>query len=81
MTNEQAIRELQKGYLGDTENLMQAKHIAVKVLEKQQPCSPRGADSDTCPKCGTYNAIIRKRRKAVKNDIVYCWHCGQQLEI
>lgn len=35
MTNEQAIKELQIGYLGDTENLVQAKHIAIKALENQ----------------------------------------------
>ena len=35
MTESEAIKELQVGYLGDTEDLVQAKHIAINALEKQ----------------------------------------------
>lgn len=35
MTEGEAIKELQVGYLGDTEDLVQAKHIAINALEKQ----------------------------------------------
>lgn len=34
MTENEAIKQLQVGYLGDTEDLVQAKHIAIKALEE-----------------------------------------------
>ena len=40
MTESEAIKELQVGYLGDTEDLVQAKHIAINALEKQIPKKP-----------------------------------------
>jgi L-lactate utilization protein LutB len=36
MTENEAIKQLQVGYLGDTEELVQAKHIAIKALEEVQ---------------------------------------------
>lgn len=36
MTENEAIKQLQVGYLGDTEDLVQAKHIAIKALEEIQ---------------------------------------------
>ena len=36
MTIDEAIKQLQVGYLGDTENLVQAKHIAIQALEEIQ---------------------------------------------
>lgn len=38
-------------------------------------------DLCTCPRCGTHNETIKKRRNTVNNDIVYCWHCGQAIEV
>ena len=38
-------------------------------------------DLCTCPSCGTHNEIIKKRRNTVTFDTVYCWHCGQAIEI
>lgn len=38
-------------------------------------------DKCTCPSCGTYNEVFKKRRNTVAHDIVYCWHCGQAVEI
>ena len=35
MTESEAIKELQVVYLGDTEDLVKAKHIAINALEKQ----------------------------------------------
>lgn len=35
MTEIEAIKQLKVGYLGDTEDLVEAKHIAIKALEKQ----------------------------------------------
>lgn len=34
MTEQEAIRELQVGYLGDTEEIVQAKHMGIKALEE-----------------------------------------------
>lgn len=42
---------------------------------------PVGQDMCTCPKCGTYNEIVIKRRNTVATDIIYCWHCGQAISI
>ena len=36
MTENEAIKQLQVGYLGDTEDLVQAKHIAIKALKEIQ---------------------------------------------
>ena len=38
-------------------------------------------DLCTCPSCGTFNEVIRMRRNTVAFDTVYCWHCGQAIEI
>lgn len=35
----------------------------------------------TCPKCGTYNEVWKKREKTVKRDVVYCWHCGCKVQL
>lgn len=42
---------------------------------------PVGIDQCTCPNCGTFNEVISKRRNTVKQDVVYCWHCGQAIKI
>jgi hypothetical protein len=34
MTVREAIKELQVGYLGDTEEIVQAKHMGIKALEE-----------------------------------------------
>ena len=64
MTESEAIKELQVGYLGDTEYLVQAKHIAIKALEKQIPKKVKYEDvgydqynnvnvyACICPSCG-----------------------------
>lgn len=36
MTENEAIKQLQIGYLRDTEDLVQAKHIAITALEENQ---------------------------------------------
>ena len=55
--------------------------FAIQALEKQIPKKPIRIGKDTCPKCGTYNETWVKRRNTLPNDIVYCWHCGQPVEI
>lgn len=45
------------------------------------PQKPIRIDECTCPKCGTYNEMVKKRRNTVAFDTVYCWHCGQAMEV
>lgn len=52
-----------------------------KAVEKQKAKKPIRIDMCTCPNCGTYNETVKKRRKTVNEDIVYCWHCGQAMLI
>lgn len=49
-----------------------------QALEKQIP--KKINEHNRCPCCDTYNETIEKRRNTVKNDICYCWHCGQALK-
>lgn len=51
------------------------------AMEKQNAMEPIRMDKCTCPSCGTYNEIWKKRRNTLPSDIVYCWHCGQAVEI
>lgn len=52
-----------------------------EAMEKQKAKKPIRIDMCTCPNCGTYNETVKKRRKTVNEDIVYCWHCGQAMLI
>lgn len=51
------------------------------AVEKQRAKKPIRNDKCTCPSCGTHNDVFKKRRNTVAYDIVYCWHCGQAVEI
>ena len=51
------------------------------AVEKQKSKTPIRNDKCTCPSCGTHNEVFKKRRNTVAHDIVYCWHCGQAVEI
>lgn len=51
------------------------------LKEKSVTNKPIRNDLCTCPSCGTHNEIIKKRRNTVLFDTVYCWHCGQAIEI
>lgn len=51
------------------------------AVEKQKAKTPIRNDKCTCPSCGTHNEVFKKRRNTVTHDIVYCWHCGQAVEI
>ena len=53
----------------------------LEARERMEPLDPIRNDKCTCPKCGTHNEIIKKRRNTVAFDTVYCWHCGQAMEI
>lgn len=52
-----------------------------EAMERQRAKKSIRIDMCTCPKCGTHNEIIKKRRNTVPSDIVYCWHCGQAIEV
>lgn len=52
-----------------------------KAAEKQRAKKPIRNDLSTCPSCGTYNEMVKKRRKTVADDVVYCWYCGQAIEV
>ena len=64
MTESEAIKELQVGYLGDTEDLVQAKHIAIKALEKQIAKKPNNNKH-----------TVSVSSTAVK--VVDWWKCGK----
>lgn len=51
------------------------------AVEKQRAKKPIRNDKCTCPSCGTHNEVFKKRRNTVAHDVVYCWHCGQAVEI
>lgn len=71
-------------YKYDREELsdfFEISEIAIEVFEKRVPKKPIRNDKCTCPTCETYNEAIKKRRNTVVFDIVYCWHCGQAIEI
>lgn len=51
------------------------------VMEKQKEKNPIRLDKCTCPSCGTYNEVWKKRRNTLPSDIVYCWHCGQAISV
>lgn len=52
-----------------------------EAVEKQTAKKPVRLDKCTCPSCSTYNETWKKRRNTIPIDIVYCWHCGQSVEI
>lgn len=51
------------------------------LKEKSMAKKPIRSDLCTCPSCGTHNDVIKKRRNTVAFDTVYCWHCGQAMEV
>lgn len=53
----------------------------LKAGEKHEVMEPIRMDKCTCPSCGTHNEVWKKRRNTLPSDIVYCWHCGQAVEI
>lgn len=53
----------------------------LKAGEKHEAMEPIRMDKCTCPSCGTHNEVWKKRRNTLPSDIVYCWHCGQAVEI
>lgn len=81
MTESEAIKELQVGYLGDTEDLVQAKHIAINALEKQIPKKPiemKPTDKllngyYACPVCHGWVGMDEYSNK-------YCGCCGNKID-
>lgn len=56
------------------------KMMIKTALEKAEPKKLRGNDGCNCPKCMTFNEVFEKRRNTIKEDTVYCWHCGQAIK-
>ena len=52
-----------------------------EAVDKRTVMKPIRMDKCTCPSCGTHNEVWKKRRNTLPSDIVYCWHCGQAVEI
>ena len=78
MTEIEAIKELQVGYLGDTENLVQAKHIAINAIQKQIPkkiINTCQYVSGCCPNCKKYISDWLEY-----NKFMCCPYCGQKLD-
>lgn len=78
MTREEAIKELQAGYLGDTEEIVQAKHMGIKALEKQIAKKPIYKPA---------NAIYQRPYCPLCNRELYAWNfqsghcnCGQTID-
>lgn len=83
---EHNIQCLQKKDIEVYERLMEFESIDTiekfkSLKEKSVAKKPIRSDLCTCPSCGTHNEIIKKRRNTVTFDTVYCWHCGQAIEI
>ena len=79
MELERAIKELKTEYLGDSDNIIEAKKIAVLAIEKQIPKSVVVTEDlyYFCPRCGGDDEAIRYDY-CVPYD--YCTKCGQRLD-
>lgn len=80
------IEQLQKFQLVDDRTFNkgsyeQDKETIKELVNKATPKKPRGIKKDRCSICGSYNEIFSKRRNTVAHDIVYCWHCGNAIEL
>ena len=84
MTESEAIKELQVGYLGDTEDLVQAKHIAINALEKQIPKKVK-IEQWIYTKCDCGFEFSKHHGDGyysipLENKTKYCPNCGQKLD-
>lgn len=76
----QAIEELKIEYLGDSDNIIEAKKIAVAAIEKQIPkpvLVTKESYSFFCPCCYSDDEAIRYDSCAPYD---YCTKCGQRLD-
>ena len=89
MTKIEAIKELQVGYHGDTENLVQAKHIAINAIQKQIPKKivrvklrpTEWGSGFRCPECEAEQTETEFFGYGKSdNKITFCWGCGQKLD-
>ena len=89
MTESEAIKELQVGYLGDTEDLVQAKHIAINAIQKQIPKKivhvklrpTEWGSGFRCPECEAEQTATEFFGYGKSdNKITFCWGCGQKLD-
>ena len=88
MTVQEAIKELQVGYLGDTEEIVQAKHMGIKALEKQIPKKvlyrkEHYGSPWHCPICEAEQIKVEFMREDGTEPQymhTYCWHCGNKID-
>lgn len=89
MTYEEAVRELSIEYLGDSDEMIQAKQIAIEALQKQTPRTPElervSLDDGKyinymlhCPQCeknfgSCFNIDYY-------NELRFCPRCGQAIK-
>jgi hypothetical protein len=92
MTVQEAIKELQVGYLGDTEEIVQAKHMGIKALEELEQYRALGTveelkearEKQVAKKPNVYPFYGGKC--SVCNNVIpnksvkYCSKCGQALK-
>ena len=77
--NGNLIRETTCDYQRDKND--EYKDTLQELVDKATPKKSRGIKKDRCPICGSYNELFIKRRNTVEHDVVYCWHCGNAIEI
>lgn len=73
-----------KGYMKFEDECVRKGYTFNNILEamdRTTPQKPIRSGECTCPKCGTYNEVVKKRRNTVAFDTVYCWHCGQAMDV
>lgn len=72
-----------QSYIRFENDLVDNGYTFRSIMEARKKMKPKPirSDSCTCPSCGTHNEVIQKRRNTVAFDTVYCWHCGQAMEI
>ena len=86
LVKEEYWQELMEMSMNALEEVQQYRAIGtpeecLAAVEKRTVMKPIRMDKCTCPSCGTHNEVWKKRRNTIPSDIVYCWHCGQAVEI
>ena len=86
LVKEEYWQELMEMSMNALEEVQQYRAIGTPeecraAVDKRTVMKPIRMDKCTCPSCGTHNEVWKKRRNTLPSDIVYCWHCGQAVEI
>ena len=65
--------------ISPSERLLRAFDVVKNAASNNIPMAVK--HEFTCPRCNTYNETWKKRANTVKDDKVFCWHCGQSVLI